>query len=89
MENLIFVLCLVLGMVCAAILVLVLWLLVLGVVRLRQENLPAAQAELQELPEEREARRLAAEAQRRYEQGFVNLMSYDGSPRRKEEREQQ
>lgn len=37
-----------------------------------------------ELPEEQEARRLAAEAQRRYEQGFVNLMRYDGSPGRKE-----
>lgn len=40
------------------------------------------------LPEEVEARRMAAEAQRRYEQGFVNLMAYDGSPRKKEEREE-
>ena len=38
-----------------------------------------------ELPEEVEARRAAAEAQRLYEQGFVNLMCYDGSPGRKED----
>ena len=37
-----------------------------------------------ETPEEQELRRVAAEAQRRYEQGFVNLMRYDGSPGRKE-----
>ena len=63
--------------------------LVYFVEHLRREDRPVDQEEPQELPEEREARRLAAEAQRRYEQGFVNLMSYDGSPRRKEEREQQ
>ena len=33
-----------------------------------------------ETEEEQEARRTAAEAQRLYEQGFVNLMRYDGSP---------
>lgn len=32
------------------------------------------------LPEELEARKLAAEAQARYEQGFINIMSYDGMP---------
>lgn len=37
-----------------------------------------------ELPEEQEARRMAAEAQRLYEQGFVNLMRYDGRPGQKE-----
>ena len=37
-----------------------------------------------ELPEEMEQRRAAAEAQRLYEQGFVNLMRYDGSPGGKE-----
>lgn len=42
----------------------------------------------EETPEEREARRIAAEAQQLYEQGFVNLMSYDGSPRKREERDQ-
>ena len=41
-------------------------------------------AAAEELPEEAESRRLAAEAQRLYEQGFVNLMRYDGSPGRKE-----
>lgn len=40
-----------------------------------------------ELPEEAQARKAAAEAQRLYEQGFVNLMNYDGSPKRKEERD--
>lgn len=37
-----------------------------------------------ETEEEKELRRVSAEAQRYYEQGFVNLMSYDGSPGRKE-----
>ena len=41
---------------------------------------PAAQ----ETEEEKELRRLAAESQRQFEQGFVNLMRYDGSPGRKE-----
>lgn len=36
-------------------------------------------------PEELEARRLAAEAQARYEQGFINIMSYDGMPGAKKE----
>lgn len=38
-----------------------------------------------ETEEEKEARRLAAEAQMRYEQGFVNLMSYDGRPNKTKE----
>ena len=38
-----------------------------------------------ESEEEKEAKRLAAEAQMRYEQGFVNLMSYDGRPNRTKE----
>lgn len=33
--------------------------------------------------EELEARQKAAEAQAKYEQGFVNLMSYDGMPAKK------
>ncbi len=45
-----------------------------------QQSPPAAQ----ETEEEQELRRLAAESQRQYEQGFVNLMRYDGSPGRKE-----
>lgn len=49
---------------------------------------PAEQPKPVETPEELEARRAAAEAQRLYEQGFVNLMSYNGSPRKREEREQ-
>lgn len=33
---------------------------------------------LEETPEEKEARRAAAEAQRLYEQGFINLMEFSG-----------
>ena len=36
-------------------------------------------------PEELEARQKAAEAQAKYEQGFVNLMCYDGMPAGKKE----
>ena len=50
-------------------------------IRDRDAQKPAA---AEELPEEAENRRLAVEAQRLYEQGFVNLMRYDGSPGRKE-----
>ena len=35
--------------------------------------------------EELEARRKSAEAQAKYEQGFVNIMSYDGMPAGKKE----
>ena len=35
--------------------------------------------------EELEARKLAAEVQARYEQGFINIMSYDGMPGAKKE----
>ena len=49
---------------------------------------PVEQPQPVETPEEREARRVAAEAQRLYEQGFVNLMNYDGRPIKREEREQ-
>lgn len=33
-----------------------------------------------ETPEEAKARQLAAEAQAKYEQGFINLMNYGGQP---------
>lgn len=39
---------------------------------------------VEELPEELEARRAAAEAQRKYEQGFVDIMSYMGRPIRRD-----
>ena len=39
----------------------------------------------EETPEEKETRRLAQEAQKRYEQGFVNLMNYDGRPATRKE----
>ena len=76
MENLIVYT--LLTAICAGVVVLNGLLILL----LRKEK-PAAPAA--ELPEETEARRAAAEAQRLYEQGFVNLMCYDGSPGRKED----
>lgn len=48
----------------------------------RSEAKEAAMPE--ETPEEREARRMAAEAQRMYEQGFVNMMNFTGRPLKKE-----
>lgn len=47
----------------------------------KQQSAPQEQL----LPEELEARQKAAEAQAKYEQGFVNLMCYDGMPARKKE----
>lgn len=38
----------------------------------------------EETPEEIEARKAAARAQALYEQGFVNLMEFDGRPPKKE-----
>lgn len=38
----------------------------------------------EETPEEKEARRVAAEAQRKYEQGFIDMMNYMGQPQRKD-----
>lgn len=89
MEMTIMTLCTVLAVSGMLVMGTAMGLLVYGIHRFRKEALPAPQQERQELPEEIEARKAAAEAQRRYEQGFVNLMCYDGSPRRKEEREQQ
>lgn len=54
---------------------------------LRRQNAGQKNMKREELPEEQESRRMAAEAQRLYEQGFVNLMRYDGSPGRKEREE--
>ena len=43
---------------------------------------PAAMPE--ETPEEREARRAAMEAQRLYDQSFIDMMNYMGKPPKKE-----
>lgn len=51
----------------------------------RETAAPMEQPARAETEEEKEARRLAAEAQMRYEQGFVNLMSYDGRPNKTKE----
>ena len=40
--------------------------------------------ELEETAEEKEARRVAAEAQRKYDQAFIDMMNYTGQPRKKE-----
>ena len=39
---------------------------------------------VEETPEEKELREKAADAQKAYEQGFVNLMAYDGMPHKGE-----
>lgn len=38
----------------------------------------------EETPEEKEARRLAAESQKLYEQGFIDMMNFSGMPRKKD-----
>ncbi len=45
----------------------------------------AALREKELTEEELQARKLAAEAQAKYEQGFINIMSYDGMPGGKKE----
>lgn len=42
---------------------------------------------VQGLDPEDEAKKVAAEAQRLYDEGFVNLMQYDGRPRKKGDEE--
>ena len=61
--------------VCLVALVTCLTVVWLSGVRLLRKELPVQMTE-EESPEER--------ARRMYEHGFVNLMNYDGSPRRKE-----
>lgn len=73
-------------LVLLAILVAVLNCLTVQVLVIRSfgtRQTPPCQEQLS--PEEQEARRLAAEAQAKYEQGFVNLMCYDGMPAKKRE----
>lgn len=50
----------------------------------REQDAPREEMQ-PETPEEIQTRQLAAEAQRRFEQGFVNLMAYDGSPAKQKE----
>lgn len=38
----------------------------------------------EETTEEKEARRMAAEAQKRYEQGFIDIMNFSGRPQKKD-----
>lgn len=53
---------------------------------LREGNTEKAALREKELTEEElQARKLAAEAQAKYEQGFINIMSYDGMPGGKKE----
>lgn len=47
-----------------------------------QQN--ANNKEVEETSEEKEARRVAAEAQRKYDQAFIDMMNYTGQPRKKE-----
>lgn len=48
----------------------------------KKQETPVAAPE--ETPEEKEARRVAAEAQRKYDQAFIDMMNYSGQPRKKE-----
>ena len=52
---------------------------------LRGEKTAAVPTERPMTEAELEAGRLAAEAQAKYEQGFINIMSYDGMPAAKKE----
>ena len=82
MEYLITAACLAAMLSLAAVnggMVLILWRY------LRKDAAFPEQPASAESEEEKEAKRLAAEAQMRYEQGFVNLMSYDGRPNRTKE----
>ena len=49
-----------------------------------QKKQEEAAATPEETPEEKEARRVAAEAQRKYDQAFIAMMNYNGQPRKKE-----
>lgn len=82
METLL--LCLVLLLGCCGLAMELLMVMLLWKVMNRERQTSEEPCTAAELPEEVESRRLAAEAQRLYEQGFVNLMRYDGSPGRKE-----
>lgn len=77
MEMMMVIICLLLAGVClgvSALTALLLW-------RVTGAQRPQPPAE--EAPQEQ----AAAEARRRYEQGFFNLMQYDGRPGREKERE--
>ena len=81
METLILLVCLLLAGMCLTLMTLaaaVLWRCIGG---------QQGAAHTVETPEETEVGLAAAEAQRRYEQGFFNLMQYDGRPGREKERE--
>lgn len=79
MNTLISIVCLVTALCCMTT-QFALVLLIFG----RHNITPTAEEMPTESAEEREARRTAMEAQKLYEQGFVNLMNYDGRPVRKE-----
>ena len=75
MNTLISIICLVAALCCMTT-QFALILLIFGRLSItsKEEERPT------ESDEEREAMRVAMEAQKLYEQGFVNLMSYDGMP---------
>ena len=77
METLILCLCLMVAVYCL-IALLALTCLFVGRLPLRRQEVPA------ESEQERDTKKKMQEMQERYEQGFINLMNYDGSPVRKE-----
>ena len=78
MDILILGMCLIVALCCLFILFASFILLTS---KFEPKNTEQVQEEETEL--EKETRRVAMEAQRYYEQGFVNLMNYDGQPGRK------
>ena len=78
MELLMILVCA--AMVCSCLLGNVVLLVLIW--RMTEKKEP--QQEATETPEEKEARRVAAEAQRKYDQAFIERMNYGGMPRKKE-----
>lgn len=81
MEIVIFVVCGVIALSCLSANLLIAYMIWQ---HWHDGKAPAQPAMPEETPEEKEARRVAAEAQRLYEQGFVDIMNFTGRPLKKE-----
>lgn len=81
MEIVIFVVCGIVALSCLSANLLIAYMIWQ---HWHDQKAPAQPVMPEETPEEKEARRVAAEAQILYEQGLVNLMKFDGRPPKKE-----
>lgn len=81
MEIVIFVVCAVVALSCLSANLLTAYMIWQ---HWHDKKEPAQSIAPEETPEEKEARKAAAKAQMLYEQGFVNLMEYNGRPSKKE-----